>query len=136
MRGDKMQFKKGNYWKACYDEETGRYTAQYGDFRNYNLYEITDEIYRSLSEETSHDDAVRAISKGRHLYMSVDDRCGPPYTVIFDHDYETIAPWADVVENGKVWPDELTDAAVELFESEKQNREQRRKRREMKKSAE
>ncbi|MBQ6633877.1 MAG: hypothetical protein IJH80_06810 [Ruminococcus sp.] len=131
-----MQFKKGNYWKACYDEETGRYTAQYGDFRNYKLYEITDEIYRSLSEETSQDDAVRAIIKGRHLYMFVDDRCGPPYTVIFDYDYETIAPWADVVENGKVWPDELTDAAVELFESEKQNREQRRKRREMKKSTE
>jgi hypothetical protein len=29
-----------------------------------------------------------------------------------------------------VWPDELTDAAVELFESEKNNREQRRKKRE------
>ncbi len=125
-----MQFKKGNYWKACFDEEANRYTAQYGDCRNYNLYEITKEIYDALSETTSHDDAVRAIYNGRHLYMSVDDRCGPPYTIVFDHDYETIAPWADVVENGKVWPDELTDAAVELFESEKQNREQRRKRRE------
>ena len=37
---------------------------------------------------------------------------------------------ANVVPNGKVWPDELTDAAVEIFESEKNNREQRRKRRE------
>ena len=31
---------------------------------------------------------------------------------------------------GRVWPDELTDAAVELFESEKNNREQRRRKRE------
>ena len=52
------------------------------------------------------------------------------YTVVFDSDYETIAPWANVVSSGKVWPDELTDAAVEIFESEKDNREQRRKKRE------
>ena len=127
-----MQFKKGSYWKACFDEETDRYTAEYGDYRNYNLYEITKEIYDNLNENTSYDDAVRFIYKGRHLYMAVDDRCGPPYTVVLDHDYKTIAPWADVVESGKVWSDELTDAAVELFESEKQNREQRRKRRERK----
>ena len=30
----------------------------------------------------------------------------------------------------EVWSEELTDAAVELFESEKANREQRRKKRE------
>ena len=29
-----------------------------------------------------------------------------------------------------VWPDELTDAAVEIFVSEKNNREQRRRKRE------
>jgi hypothetical protein len=125
-----MQFKKGYYWKACFDEETDRYTAEYGDCRNYNLYEITKEIYDSLSEDTGYDDAVRAIYTGRHLYMSVDDRCGSPYTVILDHDYQTIAPWAKVIRNGKVWSDELTDAAVEIFESEADNREQRRKRRE------
>ena len=51
--------------------------------------------------------------------MDVDDRCGPPYTVVFDDDYEELCPWANVVSSGKVWPDELTDAAVELFESEK-----------------
>ena len=131
-----MQFKKGCYWKACFDEETGRYTAEYGDSRNYNLYEITKEIYDSLSEDVCYDDAVRLIFKGRHLYMSVDDRCGPPYTVVFDRDYKMIAPWANVVENGKVWLDELTDAAVELFESEANNREQRRKRREEKENGE
>ena len=127
-----MQFKKGNYWKAGFDEENSRFTAEYGDCRNYNLYEITKEIYDMLDENTSYDDAVRAIYEGRHLYMAVDDRCGPPYTVVFDNDYETIAPCADVVESGKVWSDELTDAAVEIFESEKNNREQRRKKREQK----
>ena len=125
-----MQFKKGYYWKACYDEDNDRCTAEYGDCRNYNLYEITKEIYDALDESTSFDDAVRLIYNGLHLYMAVDDRCGPPYTVILDHDYEKIAPWADVVKSGKVWPDELTDVAVEIFGSEKDNREQRRKKRE------
>ena len=61
--------------------------------------------------------------------MDVDDRCGPPYTVVLDDDYEKLCPWANVVSSGRVWPDELTDAAVEIFESEKNNREQRRKKR-------
>lgn len=43
--------------------------------------------------------------------------------------YKTLCPWADVVSSGTVRPDELTDAAVEIFASEKNNREQRRKRR-------
>ena len=47
-----------------------------------------------------------------------------------DEDYEKICPWAKVVSSGMTWPAELTDAAVELFESEKNNREQRRKKRE------
>ena len=34
---------------------------------------------------------------------------------------------------GKVWPDELTDAAVEIFASEENNRQQRRKKREERK---
>ena len=75
-------------------------------------------------------DTYQIINKGRHLYMAVDDRCGPPYTVVLDHDYEKLCPWAKVVSSGNVWPDELTDAAVEIFESEKNNREQRRKKRE------
>ena len=68
--------------------------------------------------------------EGRRLYMSVDDRCGPPYTIVFDDDYEKLCPWADIVKSGTVWPDELTDAAVEIFASEKNNREQRRRKRE------
>lgn len=128
-----MQFKNGYYWRACYDEERDLYTAEYGDCRNYDLYEITKEIYDALDESMSYDDAVRIIYKnGRHLYMTVDDRCGPPYTVVLDDDYKTLAPWAKLHKNGKVWSDELTDAAVEIFESEKQNREQRRRKREQK----
>ena len=43
----------------------------------------------------------------------IDDRCGPPYTVVLDKDYERLCPWANVVPSENVWPDELTDAAVE-----------------------
>ena len=49
--------------------------------------------------------------------MAVEDRCGPPYTVVFDDDYEKLCPLADVIKSGKVWPEELTDAIVELFAS-------------------
>ena len=125
-----MQFKQGDGWKACYDEKRELYTAQRGGCGYYHLYEITEEIYNALEDGMNDTDSYHLMDKGRHLYMDVDDRCGPPYTVVLDHDYEKLCPWADIVSSGKVWPDELTDAAVELFESEKDNREQRRKRRE------
>ena len=125
-----MQFKKGDGWKACYDEETGRYTAERIGPGYYNLYEITEEIFDALADGMNDWDCYHLVGKGRDLYMDVNDRCGPPYTIIFDHDYEKICPWASVRQSGRVWPDELTDAAVEIFESEKDNREQRRKRRE------
>ena len=54
---------------------------------------------------------------------------------LFDDEYETLCPWAKVMKSGREWPDELTDAAVELFESEKNNREQRRKKRGKKNTA-
>ena len=66
-----MQFKEGSGWKACYDEETGKYTAERKGPGYYHLYEITEEIF-----------------------------------------------------------DALTDAAVEVFASQENNREQRRKKRE------
>ena len=68
--------------------------------------------------------------EGRMLYMDIDDRCGPPYTVVLDDDYRTICPWAELPESENVWPSGLTDAAVELFASQENNREQRRKKRE------
>ena len=69
---------------------------------------------------------IRLIIDGRHLFMSVDDRCGPPYTVILDSDYEKLCPWSDAVVSGKTWDEEATDAAVEVLASESDNREQRR----------
>ena len=41
-----------------------------------------------------------------------------------------------VMKAGKTWPDELTDAAVEIFASEENNREQRRRKREARKDKE
>ncbi len=113
-----MQFKEGMGWKACFDEESGRYTAENGGGGDYHLYEITEEMYNQLDNSMTESEASSIIHEGRHLYMDINDRCGPPYTVVFDDDYKKICPWANVVAGGKVWPDELTDAAVEIFESE------------------
>ena len=125
-----MIFKTGSGWKACYDSDAERHFGEYGGIQSYHLFELTKELYDRLNEEMSEYDAAVIMHEGRHLYMSVDDRCGPPYTVVFDDDYEKLCPWAKVMKSGRVWPDELTDAAVEIFESEKNNREQRRKKRE------
>ena len=131
-----MQFKEGIGWKACYDETTGKYTAERGGSGYYHLYEITKDIFEYLKDGMSDRDTYKIIGEGRHLYMDVNDRCGPPYTVVFDDAYNELCPWADVVSSGKVCPDVLTDAAVELFESEANNREQRRKKREQRKNKE
>ena len=129
-----MIFKKGDGWTAAYDEATGIYTAERGGCGYYHLYEITKETFDLLEDGMSDRDTYKLIGEGRHLYMDVNDRGGPPYTVIFDDDYEKLCPWANVVSSGKVWPAELTDAAVELFASEKNNREQRRRKREERKT--
>ena len=131
-----MQFKKGNGWNACYDEESGRYFGEYGGIQAYHLNELTKAQYDALDKKMRESDAGSIMYEGRHLYMSVDDRCGPPYTIVFDDDYEKLCPWANVVKSGEVWPDALTDAAVEIFASEKDNREQRRKKREDRKEKE
>lgn len=49
-------------------------------------------------------DAGTIMHEGRHLYMSVDDRCGSPYTIVFDDDYEKLCPWADIVVNETAVP--------------------------------
>ena len=125
-----MQFKEGSGWKAFYDEENGRWFGEYGGIQAYHLYELTNAQYDALDETMGEGEACNIMHDGRHLYMSVDDRCGPPYTIVFDDDYETLCPWANVVKSGRVWPDALTDAAVELFSSEENNRPQRREKRE------
>ena len=124
-----MQFKEGHGWKACYSEENGRYFGEYGGIMSYNLYELTREQYERLNNEMNEGDASDIMYQGRHLFMSVDDRCGPPYTIVFDDDCKELCPWAKFIGGGKVWPDELTDAAVELFPSEANNRKQRREKR-------
>ena len=124
-----MKTKEGSGWKAWNDEDNERYFGEYGGIQSYSLYELSRQQYERLDSSMSEGDASEIMYEGRHLYMSVDDRCGPPYTIVFDDDYEKLCPWAKVIKSGRKWSDELTDAAVELFESEKNNREQRRKKR-------
>jgi hypothetical protein len=127
-----MRFIEGSGWKACFDEERDLYTARTSVPGAIKLFEIDSEVFESLqSGEMSDDDKYCLIhDKGRKLYMDIDDRCGPPYTVVLDDDYRTLCPWAELPGSGNVWPEELTDAAVELFASQANNREQRRKKRE------
>ena len=117
-----MLFKKGSGWKACFDSDSGRYFGEYGGIQAYYLYEITKEIFDRLDKKMAESNAGNIICEGRRMYMAVDDRCGPPYTIVFDDDYAKLCPWADVVKSGDAWPDDLTDIAVELFDSEKNNR--------------
>lgn len=120
-----MEFKEGSGWKCCYDTERELYTAQIGGGVNCDLYEITKEIYDHV-DDPDVEWPSRLICEGRHLFMSVNDRCGPPYTVVFDSDYERICPWSDAVVTGRTWDDDFTDAVVETLASEADNREQRR----------
>lgn len=122
-----MDIKKGSCWKAVYDDEKGRYFAEYGGGANYDLYEIDRELFDKLDKRMKGREASDIISSGRHMYMSVNDRCGPPYTVVFDDDYNELCPWASVSDSdAQVFPKAMTDAAVELFASEEKNREHRR----------
>ena len=125
-------FKNGSGWKACFDKERELYTARTSVPGAIKLFEIPRDVYDTLGKEgIPDDDKYRLIhDKGRCLYMDIDDRCGPPYTVVLDDDYKMLCPWASLPESRYVWPEELTDAAVEIFESQKSNREQRRKKRE------
>ena len=125
-----MQFKTGNNWEACFDEDRGLYTAQVGSGVNCSLFEITKEIYEHLDDPDVEWPTSMIHDGGRRLFMSVNDRCGPPYTIVFDSDYKDLCPWSDAAVSGETWPDEMTDAVVEVLESQKNNREQRRKKRE------
>ena len=120
-----MIFKKGNCWRCCYDPETGLYTAEIGGGPNHDLYEITKEIFDRV-DDPDVKWPTSLICEGRHLYMAVDDRCGPPYTVVLDSDYQKLCPWAKTSISGRVWDEDMTDAAVEVFASEAKNRPQRR----------
>ena len=124
-----MHFKTGNNWQVCFDEDRGLYTAQVGSGVNCSLYEITKEIYEHLDDPDVEWPTSMIHDGGRRLFMSVNDRCGPPYTIVFDSDYKDLCPWTDAAVSGETWPDEMTDAVVEVLESQKNNREQRRRKR-------
>jgi hypothetical protein len=125
-----MQMKEGTGWKACYNEKKGVYGAEVMFQGSWDLYEISAAVFSQLSKNMSGSEAEALILSGRRLYSHVNDRCGPPYTIVLDDDYGDYCPWmAEAKPVGKTWSDEMTDAAVELFESEKKNRPQRRKKR-------
>ena len=123
-----LHFKAGPGWKACYDSERELYTAESFWAGYYDLYEINIEIFEKLKPKgMERRDAHELIHTGRHLYKSVSDQ-GGSYDIALDEDYASLCPWADVQKTEEMWEPELTDLAVNVFESEIQNREQRRKR--------
>ena len=128
--GNKMKLKEGPGWKAAYNETKGVYGGEVAFQGSWDCYEISAEVFNSLTKNTDSSEAEKLISGGRHLYMHVNDRSGPPYSVVLDEDYPDYCPWMSGSDSGKTWSTELTDAVVELLESEKDNREQRRKKRE------
>lgn len=127
---------EGYGWKANFEEERNLYTARTSVPGAIKLFEINEEVFESLKSDKLSDEEKYSLihDKGRMLYMDIDDRCGPPYTVVLDDDYKTLCTWVKLPDSTKVWPEELTDAAVEIFPSQEKNREQRRKKREERKN--
>ncbi len=129
-----MKIKSGIGWKACCNEEKNVYGAEIVFRGSWDLYEISAAVFGSLTENMNGSDAEALIRTGRRLYMHMNDEYNPPTDVILDDDYAVYCQWmADHKPAGKQWSDAMTDAAVELFESERANREQRRKKREARK---
>lgn len=128
-----MKIKEGLGWKAAYNEEKNICGAEVMDQGSWDCYEITQEVFSALRPDMNSREADELICTGRHLYMHVNDRSGPPYTIVFDEDYGDYCPWIGGAKKEETWSTELTDAAVELLASEKDNREQRRKKREKRK---
>ncbi len=132
-----MKMKEGTGWKACYNEEKDLYGAEVMFQGSWDLYEISAAVYGSLSKSMPGSEAEELICSGRRLYSHVNDRYSPPYNIVLDEDYADYCPWMKKAEPvGKTWDTELTDAAVELLESEKDNREQRREKRSRRRGSE
>ena len=122
-----LHFKTGPGWKACYDSERELYTAETFWAGCYDLHEISEEIFSKLkSQGMERREAHKLIITGRHLYKSVSAP-GGSYDIALDEDYALLCPWAEVQRTGELWDPEQTDLAVAIFESEKQNHEQRLK---------
>ena len=89
-----MKIKEGTGWKACHNEEKGIYGAEIIFQGSFDLYEISGAVFNSLTKKIGSSEAEESIRSGRHLYSHVNDRCGPPYTVVLDDDYAEYCPWA------------------------------------------
>lgn len=125
-----MRVKEGLGWKACHNEERNVYGAELVFQGSWELYEISADVFGRLNKGLNGREAGELICTGRRLYIHSNDTCGPAYNVVLDDDYAVYCQWMqDPKPVGRTWSDEMTDAAVELFESEKDNREQRRKKR-------
>ena len=46
-----MLFKNGSGWKACFDQNNGRYFGEYGGIQSYHLFELTKELFDRLDEK-------------------------------------------------------------------------------------
>lgn len=104
---------------AGFDEDRNIYTGLTWGFGS-DLYEINEVIWEQLVDGDN-DNALRLIRKGRHLFKEVIDQCGPPYNIVFDKNYKKIAPWVDFELVGTQWSPEMTEAATEIFENERNN---------------
>ena len=87
-----MEYKEGLGWKAC-RTDGGKCGAEVIDQGSWDLFEITADVFGRLNKHMSCREAEDLIRTGRHLYMHVNDRCGPPYTVVLDDDYAEYCPW-------------------------------------------
>jgi Lysine/ornithine N-monooxygenase len=129
-----VKLKSGTGWKACHNEEKNVYGAEIVFRGSWDLYEISAAVFDSLTKGMNSSDAEALIATGRRLYAHINDEYNPPTDIVFDDDYKVYCQWmAEHEPSGTRWSEEMTDAAVELFESEKDNREQRRKKREQRK---
>ena len=126
-----MIIKEGIGWKACHNEEKNVYGAEIAFQGSFDCYEISASVFGRLNGNMRGSEAEELIRTGRRIYAHVNDRFGPPYTIVFDDDYTEYCQWMKEPEEPDpgTWSAEMTDAAVEIFESEKANREQRRKKR-------
>ncbi|MBQ7059729.1 MAG: hypothetical protein IJM83_10600 [Firmicutes bacterium] len=107
---DRFIFKQGignagnsSHWKACFDMQEGRYTAEirFGGAggASYKLYEINKEIFEQIGafEEDDYKSERLIREGGRKLYASMFDRNMPGLDEVIDRNYRKLCPWAEIV---------------------------------------
>ena len=99
---------KGNagnsaHWKACFDTQEGRYTAEirFGGAggASYKLFEINKEIFDLIGTFADDDYKSERLIRngGRILYISMFDRNILGCDEVIDRDYRELCPWAEIV---------------------------------------